>query len=134
VRLFLSFPPEEHFYRGMGRYLHRRAIQDVVPDLVTWKKTKDMGAISRSDHGTVENFTTVAPEALHPRLIDLLDLERLKRRLAARPEAAGNNGCHLHLEIQRDFQAVRNLDIWLKQRLPVTSRNQCASSGHNLDA
>ena len=44
VRLFLSIPSEENYYRGMGRYLHRRAIDGIVPKMVTWKQSKDMGA------------------------------------------------------------------------------------------
>ena len=134
VRLFFSFPAAEHFYRGMGRYLHRRAIQGVVPDLVTWKRSKDMGAISRADQGAVADFTPVAPEALHPRLIELLDIERLNRRIAAGSEAGSNHGSQLHFERERTLRAVWNLDLWLKQRFPVDSRDQTKPSGHNLDA
>jgi asparagine synthase (glutamine-hydrolysing) len=132
VRLFLSFPAEEHLYRGMGRYLHRRAINGVVPDLVTWKRSKDMGAIIRADHGPVAESTPLAVEALHPRLIELLDVQRLHEKIAARPAVTSNN--HQRLFFERDLRTIRNLDLWLKQRLPVDSRNQGLDPGHNLDA
>ena len=35
VKLFLSIPSEENYFRGMGRYLHRRAIAGVRPSDTT---------------------------------------------------------------------------------------------------
>jgi asparagine synthase (glutamine-hydrolysing) len=134
VRLFLSIPGEEHFHGGLGRYLHRRAIDGVVPDLVTWKRSKDMGALLRADHGGGAEATPFAPDTLHPRLIEVLDVEKLNQRIAARAGAASNDPHHADFRIRRDIQIIKTLDLWLKQLLPVDSRNQRDPPGHNLEA
>lgn len=47
VKLFLSIPAEETYFRGMGRYLHRRAINGVPPILARLDTTLGQGTISR---------------------------------------------------------------------------------------
>lgn len=125
VRLFMSVPAEEHFYRGLGRYLHRRTVQGMVPDLVTWKKSKDMGAIIGFDQGAAAGAPPPAVDKLHPRLIELVDVAKLRGRIAALPAEANNHHLLQHFELQRDLRAVRKLDLWLKQRFP----DECPGSG-----
>ncbi len=58
VQQYLSTPSIEKVGpKGMGRYLHRRAIDGVVPKRVAWKPSKDMGyaVVER----VVEGVTTV---------------------------------------------------------------------------
>ena len=43
MQQYLSTPSIEKMGNGFGRYLHRRAIQGVVPEKVQWKFDKDMG-------------------------------------------------------------------------------------------
>lgn len=133
VRFFFSVPAEEHYYRGTGRYLHRRAIQGVVPDLVTWK-SGSMGTIICTDPGVDDAFGPLAADALHPRLIELLDLAGLHRLIGARPKTLSNNNHHLYLDIEMVLRAVRNLDLWLKQRFPGECRVQGEVPGHNREA
>jgi asparagine synthase (glutamine-hydrolysing) len=121
----MSFPAEEHFYRGLGRYLHRRTVQGMVPDLVTWKKSKDMGAIIGFDQGAAAGAPPPAVDKLHPRLIELVDVAKLRGRIAALPAEANNHHLLQHFELQRDLRAVRKLDLWLKQRFP----DECPGSG-----
>lgn len=134
VRLFMSFPAEEHFYRGMGRYLHRRTVQGMVPDLVTWKNSKDMGAIIGFDQGAAAGAPLLAVDKLHPSLVELVDVAKLSGRIAALPAEANNHHLLQHFQLQRDLRAVRNLDLWLKQRFPAASRDQVEPAGHNLEA
>ena len=82
VRLFLSIPSEENYFRGMGRYLHRRAIDGVAPDLVTWKKGKDVGNIMGPEHSG-QDMDMVSITDLHPELIKLIDVKKLHEQVTA---------------------------------------------------
>jgi len=132
VKLFLSIPAAEHFYRGMGRYLHRRAVQGVVPELVTWKRSKDMGHQVRS--GDEVNTAQFALDEIHPCLLQLIDVEKFREQIATGSWVRGPHRNNLDFQKSRNFRLVRNLDLWLKQRLPVDSRDQGEAPGHNLDA
>jgi asparagine synthase (glutamine-hydrolysing) len=133
VRLFLSIPAEEHFYRGMGRYLHRRAIQGVVPDLVTWKRSKGMGNIIRNDQGGVDS-APFAVDKIHPRLLELIDVEKLREQIATGSWVRSPDRNNLDFQKRRNLRLVRNLDLWLKQRFPIAPPDQGAAPGHNLEA
>lgn len=52
VRLFPDIPSEENFHRGIGRYLHRRAIDGVVPDTITSR-------LSSAIRRTTKGFSTI---------------------------------------------------------------------------
>ena len=134
VRLFFSIPSVEQFHQGMGRYLHRRAIAGVVPDLVTWKRSKYMGPLVRSALLPFIDPAALSVEALHPRLLELIDADRLRQRLDLCPQAGGNGLHPWQLELVRDLRALGNLDSWLKQRFPVSSGPQSEASRPNLEA
>lgn len=114
VRLFLAIPSEENFYRGMGRYLHRRAIDDVVPKLVTWKQGKNMGAFigpAQDESGMPQ----LDISAMHPALTEHLDMDKLRQQTeqltAFLTAPAGDNNRFQHT---RNIRAVKQLDTWLK--------------------
>ncbi|MDA8429937.1 MAG: asparagine synthase-related protein [Geobacteraceae bacterium] len=115
VRLFLAIPSEENFYRGMGRYLHRRAIDGVVPDLVTWKPGKDMGAFMGPAQGDTDQLLQLDPSKLHPALTKHLDTDKLRRQAeqltASLTAPPGDNKRFQHT---RNIRAVKQLDTWLK--------------------
>ena len=115
VNLFLRIPSEENFFHGMGRYLHRRAVDGVVPDLVTWKKSKDMGLPVRND---VFNDASVSPsfvEELHPELKDLVEVEKLAAQAKAMDQSETKKNTELFSQIRRNLHNVKTIDYWLKQ-------------------
>lgn len=118
VRLFLSIPAEEHFYRGTGRYLHRRAIESAVPDSVTWKITKDMGNPIYNGHkNTAAHQFTV--NALHPLLSEVIDEEKFRVQYAAVCQAESIRSDDLAFGIRRNIRNTVILNLWLKRLLPV---------------
>ncbi len=118
VRLFLSIPSEENFFRGMGRYLHRRAIAGVVPDLVTWKKGKDMGNIAGQDsrlQARVEGFSV---QEIHPALIEVIDVDKLANQVREITETGTARDMNRMFTIRRAIASVQNLSAWLKESEP----------------
>lgn len=116
VRLFLAIPSEEHFYRGMGRYLHRQAIDDVVPKLVTWKQSKDMGAMiggqGAKDLNHLRQFTL---SNLHPDLAKLLDTDKLQQQIEQFSIVLNAPlGDNKRFQYIRNIQTAQSLNAWLK--------------------
>lgn len=115
VKLWLSIPAEENYCRGMGRYLHRRAVDGVVPKMVTWKRSKDMGSMIGPDFGGDLRVRTDFVENLHPVLKELVDIEKLAKQ-AAYTTSAGNPGQDgLPFQRRRNLMAVKELDQWLRE-------------------
>lgn len=113
VNFFLRIPSMENFYRGMGRYLHRRAIAGVVPDLVTWKPGKGMGAPpSLADNENKGPGPQLSSDEMHPGLAEVIDTDKLGRQLAIL--ATGQVKPENRFQIGRNLRAVKRLDHWLK--------------------
>ncbi|MDM4769038.1 asparagine synthetase B [Solimonas sp. SE-A11] len=114
VQQYLSTPSIEKRGPGrMGRYLHRRAIDGVVPQRVAWKPSKDMGAPSSSSHlGLATEASARRHQALlhdlHPALVDLVDVARLRAQLGI-SFAQGSAGAL----IGQHFTALHMLNRWL---------------------
>lgn len=43
IQTYLSAPTQEKQGNGWGRYLHRRALQGIVPDSILWQRDKNLG-------------------------------------------------------------------------------------------
>ena len=123
VRLFFQIPSQEHFYRGMGRYLHRRAIEGIVPDLVTWKKRKYMGDnILRSMSGPVGGQKKPVCErngfsfsSLHPQLRELIDEKRFTRQQKLAGTVADDVLPNAVIISRLNLTDLNRLDRWLKK-------------------
>jgi asparagine synthase (glutamine-hydrolysing) len=111
VRLFLSIPSEENYYRGMGRYLHRRAIDGIVPKMVTWKRSKNMGGVICP---SLLDPNHSPASALHPGLAEYLDMDKWNRQ--------NKNGSHqpgterkgeVSFTHRRNRSAVHAASAWL---------------------
>jgi len=100
----------------MGRYLHRRAIDGVVPDLVTWKKGKDMGNIVGRDH--LDRMDMVSITDLHPKLTKLINVKKLNEQITAMAQSKTNKDDGLTFQFRRNGEMVKNLDQWLRQDFP----------------
>jgi asparagine synthase (glutamine-hydrolysing) len=118
VRLFLRLPAELHYHRGMGRHLHRRAMAGVVPDLVTWKKSKDMGNPAGGGFGGFGQIS-VDPDRLHERLAEMIDVEKLREQVAAAEKEGRVDINNRNMQRWQNIQAAANLDRWLKATRPA---------------
>lgn len=116
VRLFLAIPSEENFYRGMGRYLHRRAINGVVPDLVAWKPGKDMGAVLGGQGARdMDRLRQLTLTALHPALANHLDTDKLKQQIEQFSAVLGTPpGDNKKNQYTRNIRAAQSLSEWLE--------------------
>jgi asparagine synthase (glutamine-hydrolysing) len=120
VQQYLSTPSIEKVGpNGIGRYLHRRAIDGVVPKRVAWKPSKDMGYGALIDSHQGAGLIPVAAAArgleadLHPTLVDLIDRPKLRRQIdQAETGLVQDDG--LAFALRRGVGALRWLDRWLK--------------------
>lgn len=87
VQQYLSTPSlEKRGPKGIGRYIHRRAISNLVPHHVSWKLNKDMGygALSNKRQTLIAsnqhlvNWKNHHITKMHPALLDLIDPEKIK--------------------------------------------------------
>lgn len=116
VRLFLSIPSEENFYRGMGRYLHRRAIEGVVPPLVAWKQGKDMGTIlGGEDANDLDQIRRFTLDSLHPALWAHLDTDKLQQQIEELPTAlSAPLGDMKRGRYASNIRGAISLSVWLE--------------------
>ena len=118
VQQYLSTPAVEKLGpRGMGRYLHRRAVAGVVPPSIAWKAGKGMGAAApgRTPLGRLDAAVQRARELeaeLHPALHDLVDRRRLRDEIA-RAERPGNDD-QSAFAFGRRVDSLAQLDGWLR--------------------
>ncbi len=115
VRLFLSVPSEEQYYRGTNRYLHRRAIDGIVPKMVTWKQGKNMGTAMPPDHHKPNSLLQFSVSDLHPALAEYIDAGKLGQQMD-QLSSLRDNGEDLIRRMQsvRNIRAVTYLSSWMK--------------------
>lgn len=119
VQQYLSTPGIEKVGpNGMGRYLHRRAIQGIVPRRVAWKPSKDMGYGRLHQERNHERLAALANEArpleagLHPALDALVDRAKLRQQI--RQVAEGRTDRGFSFGFLTGVRATQWLDQWLK--------------------
>jgi asparagine synthase (glutamine-hydrolysing) len=116
VQQYLSTPSIEKKAKGMGRYLHRRAIEGVVPAKVQWKVSKDMG--SPVSEGRPMNLKTAAAELrsnLHPLLEEVLDVDKLSTSASAADDAQVGGRQSKWMELNRQVRKANVLNHWLQR-------------------
>ena len=114
IKLWLSIPSKENYYRGMGRYLHRRAIEGIVPDIVTWKKSKNMGDMVNSDLRSYTAMETDFLSDIHSELTKLIDVYKLNEQIMEMDRSTFKNGEGQTFQLKRNVEAVKHIDLWLK--------------------
>ncbi len=120
VKLFMRIPAQENYYRGMGRYLHRRAVTGIVPDLVAWKQSKNMGVNTCLDANWPRNLARFSLDELHPALAKLIDTKKLAQQLAAlagRHDFCSNS--NYWYMVRHNVTLAIRLNLWLKS-LPTS--------------
>jgi len=114
VRLFLSIPSQENYHRGMGRYLHRRAIDGIVPKMVTWKQSKDMGTRIDFQSSTADNSCPFPVAGLHPELTAYIDMNKLKRHKEDGTHQLDSGGKESGMIQQaRNFMVATSVSAWM---------------------
>jgi len=114
IQCFLSIPSSEKYKKGMGRYLHRRAVSGIVPNNITWKASKDMG-----ERVTSRQKNTSLHTELHPDLLPLLNLPKLKKQASYLNEHGMNfkNSSAIY-QLNQNIANVNQLNNWLKYYHP----------------
>ncbi len=75
---FLKTPAIEKRHKGMGRFLHRRAVSGTIPDTITWKKNKSMGRpASRKSGRKIPDL--LAADRAAPMLGSVIDFAKLRQ-------------------------------------------------------
>lgn len=115
IQQYLSTPSIEKADRTAGRYLHRRAVEGVVPPKVAWKRDKDMGGAGGLDIGFAGPATVTEARRqaanLHPELEGLIDTGRFRGQIEA--AANGALGSEAVFQFARNVGHVRVLNHWL---------------------
>ncbi len=119
VQQYLSTPSIEKVGpKGIGRYLHRRAISDLVPKAVAWKPSKDMGYGAAIQDTQTRNIPLMAKQArallkdLHSDLTGLIDCDKLQQQI----DQAGSGQATLEFafSFMQSVSALHQLDRWVK--------------------
>ena len=118
IQQYLSTPAIEKVGpKGIGRYLHRRAITGIVPDKVAWKPTKDMGYARVHQAMQESGIVDIAERApreearLHPAVEELLDRSKWNQQIDL--AAKGNVPAEFSFIFRRTALAVAWLNQWL---------------------
>jgi asparagine synthase (glutamine-hydrolysing) len=97
IQNYLSTPNIEKLGRGgKFRFLHRRAVRDVVPEIILETNTKDMGypkaSIQEQDVERIKYSKIFVQlyKTLHPDLRAIVDLEKFKKQHNTHIQRAGN--------------------------------------------
>lgn len=119
VQQYLSTPSIEKVGpRGIGRYLHRRAIEGVVPKRVAWKPSKDMGyaqlrqELNRTGGLRLAELARALDANLHPALEGLIDTEKLRQQIRQASTAREENHS---LSIVMNLGHLQWLNLWLHE-------------------
>lgn len=75
---YLRTPAIEKRHKGMGRYLHRRAVAGTIPDAIAWQQSKDMGNLVTNALG-LKLPDLLDEGSVSPHLASLLDFEKLRK-------------------------------------------------------
>lgn len=121
VKIFLLIPSEENCgSHGMGCYPHRRALQDVVPNKIAWKYSKDMGHLTESNHiFQASNLKGNKLEDLHPALNALLNAEKYKNQIQRYQKMDTSVDITLVILLLRRLKTVWQLNGWIGIKISV---------------
>ena len=113
VQQYLSTPSIEKMGpKGMGRYLHRRAIDGIVPKKVAWKPNKDMGngQMQRGIISKVKHARQLVGE-LHPALEELIDRNKFRQQIEQATQ--GNVADGFGFVFNHNYRSILWLNQWL---------------------
>lgn len=119
VQQYLSTPSIEKLGpNGVGRYLHRRAIDGLVPKRVAWKPSKDMGYAQVHRKRNETGVLLLAEQAkslesdMHPALDGLIDRDKFRQQIARAAQGKVDNA--FGFSFRRSLLAMQRLNAWLQ--------------------
>lgn len=117
VQQYLSTPSiEKYGSGGIGRFLHRRAIDGIVPHRVAWKASKDMGytqqrmRLRASTSASIIRDLEQLESSIHAQLPSLIDMNILRKYASI--VAAGDRQSELPF-LSRAIRNARWINEWL---------------------
>ena len=123
IQQYLSTPSIEKVGpRGIGRYLHRQAISDTVPQRIAWKPNKYVGTERLRKTMNNSGIQNAAEQArreeahLHPALAELID--RVKWREQIKQAQQGEAPDVFSVNFHQSAKAIRLLNNWLNDGPP----------------
>ncbi|MEB0140577.1 MULTISPECIES: asparagine synthetase B [unclassified Undibacterium] len=121
IQQYLSTPSLEKFGPGgMGRYLHRRAMEGIAPPMVQWKRSKDMGLDTwLAQQLQTQNLQAVARqlqdelERLPTALENLVDIAKLRRTAQNLTQLQGSARNAAWVQLRSTTSNLQWLRRWL---------------------
>ena len=118
MQQYLSSPAIEKYARKSNRYLHRRAVSDILPAKIAWKPGKSMGKRPLTyQHGNLpfdRKWTELMhkPILLHPLLKSFIDQEKWEQQVSTPLYRHGDQNSMI---ISLNHQAVCSLNYWISR-------------------
>jgi asparagine synthase (glutamine-hydrolysing) len=114
IKLFLSLPAGLTYERGLDRHLHRRAVEDVVPEIILRQPGKDMGPLRAiPDH--INSMCQYRHEIrLHPLLLELIDVATYRTQCRELDRGFRAVGMENWLSLWQNVHAVSQANSWLE--------------------
>lgn len=122
IQQYLSTPAIEKADARIGRYLHRRAVEGVVPPKVQWKPSKDMGygkVIETMWGSSLKNAAAQARRdeaCLHPAIEAMIDRAKFRAQIHRAEE--GSSDAFFWCQFRNNARRVRWLNHWLQGGAP----------------
>lgn len=120
MQQYLNTPSIEKYCPKYDRYLHRRAVDGVVPVSIVWKQSKSMGEISAQYQPDYEEPWSVRrsvgsnSSALHKKLTPLVDQEKHLEQIQVLRLAPPDKRFDARIFMfKRNSQAIQQLNKWL---------------------
>lgn len=113
IAQWLRTPTDLKRRHGYGRYLHRRAIEDLLPDVIVWNRRKSMGARTHPTPTDHEYRARRLADELIPALASMVDIPAFiaqARALDAAPTRAVTTEWVGHWQVSN---ALLLANVWL---------------------
>lgn len=111
VQFFLSMPNTLKIGHGFGRYLHRKAVEKVVPSKIIWKKSKYMGEPFLDKINLDHNLDLDTD--LHPQLEKLIDTKKLHHQ-AGELKSLKKYNKTTQRHFTKNIRDINQISEWLK--------------------
>ena len=115
MQQYFRTPAIEKDHRGLGRYLHRRAIAGTVPDTIAWRRSKSMGGNPQWSLET--DLPMVRDWASLPSIFrSIIDEKKLNQTLSAIAEFKPGKSNIMHLQRRKMLMDLEIACRWLDNR------------------
>ncbi len=112
IQQYLSTPAIEKASGEWNRYLHRRAIEGIVPAKVQWKASKHMGGNKNPTPLPIHiQWAKEEESRLHPIIAELINREKFREQIKLAEQ--GHAGRGFYWQFTQDAIKIRWLNRWL---------------------